>query len=147
MKVHFREQVIPKMLHFGKENKIFKYPVLAFVTGYFACHHAVQFILKERYRYFALTSVVLIFLFSSSFTDPVQTEIFASETVSVEESTEEVLRLSKLPDREVQEEEILNTSPVTNDQVLIFDESTSGLDAITEKKLIDNLMKLIFLNI
>lgn len=27
-------------------------------------------------------------------------------------------------------------------QVLIFDESTSGLDAITEKKLIDNLMKL-----
>ncbi len=123
MKVHFREQVIPKMLHFGKENKIFKYPVLAFVTGYFACHHAVQFILKERYRYFALTSVVLIFLFSSSFTDPVQTEIFASETVSVEESTEEVLRLSKLPDREVQEEEILNTSPVTNDQVLIFDEN------------------------
>lgn len=132
-KVRFREQMIPKMLHFGKEHKIFKYPVLAFVTGYFAYHHVVQMVLKERYRYFALVSAVLIFLVSSSFTDPIQTELFAAETVAIEDHAENALRLCKLQEEPGQTEEQQATDTIANDAVLIYDENEKPVQASFEE--------------
>ncbi len=133
IKVQFREQMISKMLHFGKEHKIFKYPVLAFVTGYFACHHVVQMVLKERYRYFALVSAVLIFLVSSSFTDPIQTELFAAETVAIEENVEGALRLSRLPEETMQADELQKADDIANDEVLIYDENEKPVEASFEE--------------
>ncbi len=127
--MYFREKVIPKMITFGKKHKIFKYPVLAIVTGYFACHHVVQNIFKERYRCFALASAVLIFLVSSSFTDPVQTERFAAETTSKEENVESTLRLSRLPEDMAQDFVVQTGTEIANDVVTVYDENENPVEA------------------
>ncbi len=132
MKVQFRELVIPKMVHFGKEHKMFKYPVLAFVTGYFACHHVIQRLYQERFRGFALAAAILVFFVSSSFTDPIQTGMFTAATTTAEES-DTTLKLSRLPESgETESMDIADAEPA-NDTVVVYDENEKPVEATFEE--------------
>lgn len=131
IKVHFRERVIPKMITFGKDHTVFKYPVLIFVTGYFALHHVAQLIYQQSGRCTAFVFALVIFFVSSSFTDQVQTGAFKSavETVTTEESVDGTLRLSRLPEETAEESELVDSSQITNDEVLVYDENENPVEA------------------
>ncbi len=128
--MYFQEHMISKLIAFGKVHKAFKYPVLILITGFFAVHHLLQKLYRERGRCFAILSAVLIFFVSSSFADQVQTGAFMEQ--GIEHETDEMLIISKLPDKYIAQNETPKTNDVANDVIELYDENEKPIEASFE---------------